>query len=759
MIHSLATDIEIFQNLFSATFVDLQDYLKTFKDCGEKALTECLTVAEIESRLDKVKSDIFYISDTDDSQLLSLVEYINSKEAHFDENGNPVRYDVFGYNNQGYDDMMFKAFMMYFNRFDNTKQLIAKLKEVSDKVISLQDDKDAFWKDRELDLIRKYPLPWATVDLFKVYALNSAGVNVDKDTGERKKFGKSLKQVSINLKWHNLLDFKLPPIDDEEGDIYRKKDHYRGMTNEQLNHLITNDFNRYILPKYVKPMLHYNKNDVYLVCEIARQKPDEIKLRYSLGAAFNLNLLCAARSSIADKLLYKFYSERSGLTVDKFKDLRTQRTALSFNKIIFPHICFKTPELQKVLEDMKKVVIYRTNKDAFEKVIQFYGTTYTIATGGLHSQDRPAVLTSTDNYTYIHYDISSFYPSVMVAYNIAPKHLNNNVFVKMVDYFRLTRIKCKHTKDEDGLVVAGVHNKLAAEALKIVINAIYGKFGFEMFFLFDRFAQMQVTINGQLMVMMVVEALELDGIHVVSANTDGIIVKLPKDKEEDFKRITDDWCAQNKLSADSERYKLFVTRDINNYFDIQSNDKVEYKGGLDPKQYLKDLKKGYDMPVVAKAVFEYFAHDVSVMETLRNHKDILDFCKTQNVGKQFEVVYQKVEHGKVIDIHSQRHVRFYVSTKGVIIMKENVNSGQRSVLASGKPVIILNKLDDKDIALRNIDYKYYYEEAYKIINPIKLGISPNQKGDKNKKTLSGKALLKKNFGLYNSLFDNEDMEQ
>lgn len=759
MIHSLATDIEIFQNLFSATFVDLQDYLKVFKDCGEKALTECLTVAEIESRLDKVKSDIFYISDTDDSQLLPLVEYINSKEAHFDENGKPVRYDVFGYNNQSYDDMMFKAFMMYFNRFDNTKQLITKLKEVNDKIISLQDDKDAFWKDRELDLIRKYPLPWATVDLFKVYALNSAGVNVDKNTGERKKFGKSLKQVSINLKWHNLLDFKLPPIDDEEGDIYRKKDAYRGMTNEQLNHLITNDFDRYILPKYVKPMLHYNKNDVYLVCETARQKPDEIKLRYSLGSAFNLNLLCAARSSIADKLLYKFYSERSGLSIDKFKDLRTQRTALSFNKIIFPHICFKTKQLQDLLEDMKKVVIYRTNKDAFEKVIQFYGTTYTIATGGLHSQDRPAVLTSTDKYTYVHYDISSFYPSVMVAYNIAPKHLNNNVFVKMVDYFRLTRIKCKHTEDKDGLIVAGVHNKLAAEALKIVINAIYGKFGFEMFFLFDRFAQMQVTINGQLMVMMVVEALELDGIHVVSANTDGIIVKLPKDKEEDFKRITDDWCAQNKLSADSERYKLFVTRDINNYFDIQSNDKVEYKGGLDPKQYLKDLKKGYDMPVVAKAVFEYFAHGISVMETLRNHKDILDFCKTQNVGKQFEVVYQKVENGKVIDVHSQRHVRFYVSTKGVIIMKENVNSNQRSVLASGKPVIILNKLDDKDISLRNIDYKYYYEEAYKIINPIKLGISPNQKGDKNKKTLSGKALLKKNFGLYNSLFDNEDMEQ
>lgn len=758
MIRSWATDIECFENLFSATFVDLQDYLKTFKDCGDKALTECLSVAEIEARLEKVNSNIFYISDTDDSQLLKLVEYINSMQARYIEDV-PVRYDMFGYNNQGYDDMMFKAFMMYFNRFDNSRLLCKKLKEINDKLISLQDNKDALWKDRELDLIRKYRLPWATVDLFKVYALNSAGVNIDKDTGERKKYGKSLKQVSINLKWHNLLDFTLPPIDDEEGDVYRKRNEYRGMTNEQLNAIITNDFDRYVLPKYIKPMLHYNKNDVYLVCEIARQKPDEIKLRYSLGAAFNLNLLCSARSNIADKLLYKFYSERSGLKPEAFKDLRTHRTALSFKKIIFPHICFQTDELKKVLEDMKKVIIYRTNKDSFEKVIKFHGTTYTIATGGLHSQDRPGVLTSTDDYTFIHYDISSFYPSVMVAYNIAPKHLNNAVFVKMVDYFRLTRIKCKHTKDEVEQVVAGVHNKLAAEALKIVINAICGKFGFDSYFLYDRFAQMQVTINGQLMVMMVVEALELAGIHVVSANTDGIIVKLPKDKENEFKDITDAWCAQNKLGADSERYKLFVTRDINNYFDIQSNDKVEYKGSLDPHQYLKDLRKGYDMPVVAKAVFEYFANGVSVMETLRNHKDILDFCKTQNVGKQFEVVYQKVVDGKVVDVHSQRHVRFYVSTKGVVIMKENVNDGKRSVLASGKPVIILNKLDDVDIALRNIDYKYYYEEAYKIINPIKLGISPNQKGDKNKKTLSGKALLKKNFGMYNSLFDIEQMEQ
>lgn len=403
MIHSLCVDLEVFENMISFTFVDLKDYLNKFADC-KGALTDSLTVEEITSRLDSVKSWIFYVSDTDDSQMLSIIDFFEKMRPVEHEDGSVDRYDLYGYNNQGYDDMLIKAFLMYWNRFDNTKQLCLFLKEVNDKIMSLQDDKDALWQDKLLNLIRKYRVHYVTVDLFKIFALNSAGVNIDKDTGERKKYGKSLKQVSINLKWYNLLDFKLLPIDDEEGDIYRKRDAYRGMTNEQLNHLITADFNRYLLPKYVEPMLHYNKNDVFLCCEMVRQKPDEVILRYSLGHAYRINFLCSARSNIADKLLNKFYAERSGLHEDAFKNLRTQRTALSFNKIIFPHIKFKTKQLQDLLEEMKKVVIYRTNKDSFVREIEFYGTTYTLATGGIHTQDKPVILKSTDKYVYVHHD-------------------------------------------------------------------------------------------------------------------------------------------------------------------------------------------------------------------------------------------------------------------------------------------------------------------------------------------------------------------
>lgn len=770
MIISKCMDVEIFQNLFSITFVDLKDYLNIFRDCVDekgkpKALTECLTVAEIKRRLDIVKSDIFYISDTDDSQLVELAGYINSMEAHYETtttaDGNvtqvPIRTDLYGFNNQGYDDLMIKAFLMYFNRFDSTKYLIEFLFNISKKIIKLQSDKDAFYNDKELELIRSYRLPYATVDLQQVYGLHAATVLTNKETGARDKFGKSLKQTSINLKWHELLDFTLPPIDEEEYNLYWcKQDRYRSLTLSELNKLITNDFERYILPKYVEPMLYYNKNDVFICCEMVRQKPDEVKLRYSITNAFGVNVLSSARANIADKLTVKFYSNMSGLSPKQFIKERTERTKLSFKKIIFPHIKFKTPELQKMLAEMMQVTITRTNKDAFSKEIEFYGTKYTLATGGIHSQDPPRICRSDDKFVYLHHDYTSYYPSIMISYNIAPKHLDRATFVKMVDYLKQTRVKCKHTPDSEGYVMEGVPNKIGAEALKIVINSIYGKLGSELFFLYDRFAQMQVTINGQLMTMTLIEELELNGIHVISANTDGIVIKLPRDKFDVYKDITDRWNETNKMGADYEEYQMIASRDVNNYFDIQTDGTVEYKGALDPKQYLKELKKGYDAPVVAIAVFEYLVNNVPVMTTLRNHKDILDFCKTQNVGRQFEVVYDVCEKGVITRVHSQRHVRFYVSTKGVIIQKENKTSGARSKLAGGNSVCILNSLDDLPIEERNINYGYYYNECYKIIDPIMLGISPTQKGDRAKGILSGKAAIKKNSHQYTSLFDEYD---
>lgn len=762
-------DIEVTPNFFSAIYINLVDYLNMFKDCvNDKGkpipLTEKLSVAEIEERLDTIPVKTFYITDTDDSQLLEWVAYINSMQSFYDTveiEGNvaqeAVRYDMYGFNSLDYDDNMTRFFLMNFNRYDDSKALIKALYRFSKKLIDLQNDKDAFYTDRELETVRTYRLPWATVDLMCVYGLKAASVVIDNKSGERQKFSKGLKNTSVNLKWHKILDFNLPPIDKEEYDLYyRNTERFRGMTIEEVRKLLTSDFDRHILPKYIPDMTYYNRNDVFLLGEMVRQNPDEVKLRYGLHKAFGINCLSSARSNISDKLLVKFYSQFSGLHKSQFEKKRTERTRISFNKVIFPHIKFRTKQLQDLLDDMMQVYIYHTTKADFTREFEFYGTKYSIGCGGIHTQDPPGIFKSVEGkYTYVHWDYTSYYPSIMIAYEVAPKHLNAKVFAKMVDYFKTTRVAAKHNKNKNGNVIEGVDDILTAEALKIVINAIYGKLGFEMFWLYDRLAQMKVTINGQLMTLSLIESLELEGIHCISANTDGIVIKIPDDKKDVFETITKEWNEHNKMSADGEHYKILVRRDVNNYFDIQMNGDEEFKGDMDPLQYRKNYAKGYDMPVVAKAVYEYFANNVPIMDTLRNHKDILDFCKTQNVGRKFKVCYEKVINGKITTVYCQQHFRFYVSQKGVIIQKEDSITGKRSKLGGGLPSIMLNNLDDMPIEERGINYAYYYNECMKFINPIKLGISPNQKGNSQHKTVSGKLLLKKHFGLYNDLFDDE----
>lgn len=117
------------------------------------------------------------------------------------------------------------------------------------------------------------------------------------------------------------------------------------------------------------------------------------------------------------------------------------------------------------------------------------------------------------------------YPSIIAAHKVAPAHLDTNAFCNLIDWLKNKRVEVKHS-DED--TVDGIDRDTLALVLKIVINSVYGKLGFENGNLYDRLAVLKTTINGQLMMLMLVEELELHNIHVLSANTDGIVIKLYK---------------------------------------------------------------------------------------------------------------------------------------------------------------------------------------------------------------------------------------
>lgn len=804
MIRSYAYDVEVLKNFFSITIVDLNDYLKTFSNAcvinnkGKKEpvpLTQIYNVSEIKDKLDKVKSYSFYITDNDDSQLLSMVGFLNQMIPHYDSNNIAIRSDMFGYNSSRYDKLMIAALLMFVNQTDSVKELITKLYETSKRIIELQNNNEMSRSDYFLTSLRKYKIPYTDIDVMTIFALNKVGKGTDVK-GNVIYFGKSLKQTSINLQWYELLEYELPPIDDKDAHFYNKDFRYKGFTNRQLNELI-DKWDRFIIDEWISSMMHYNKNDVFIVCEMIRLYIDEIRLRYNISKAYGVNVLSSSRSNIADNLFVKFYSEFSGLVESQWRGRKTERTAMAFKRVIFPFIKFKTDDLKAFLEEMKKVVIYslgkgglkdvadkhheykyiKTSKDAGWFEIKINKLVYTIATGGLHTQDIPRELKSKliyidnsstgsctksdtanttiwdkitdDSYIYVHWDIASFYPSIMDVYKIAPAHLNEGVFVKLIHWLKETRVTAKHSKEE---YIDGIPKDILAQVLKIVINSIYGKLGFDKGDICDRLAVLKVTINGQLMIIMLCEELELNGIEVMSANTDGIVIKLHKRNKDKFEEIADNWKKLTGLDADSEEYKCYINRDINNYIVEELNGKLSYKGALNPFMYKVDLQKGYDMPVIAQAVVNYFIYNKPILETLYESKNILDFCKTQNIGRQFHVEFTKNNKHEIL----QRNVRFYASNKGGVIEKVNNTTGARNELCAGRQVIILNTLDDVKIEYRNIDYGYYYQEVLKIIDPIKLNISPNQKGDPSKGIKSGKALIKRMSCQYNKLFDDDD---
>jgi hypothetical protein len=82
-----------------------------------------------------------------------------------------------------------------------------------------------------------------------------------------------------------------------------------------------------------------------------------------------------------------------------------------------------------------------------------------------------------------------------------------------------------------------------------------------------------------------------------------------------------------------------VIRDVNNYTAVtKKTGKVKYKGTFKPNAEMRkdgEYHKAFNQGVVATAVNNYFLNNTPILDTLKNCKDIYEFCKTGNTVGQW----------------------------------------------------------------------------------------------------------------------------
>jgi hypothetical protein len=162
---------------------------------------------------------------------------------------------------------------------------------------------------------------------------------------------------------------------------------------------------------------------------------------------------------------------------------------------------------------------------------------------------------------------------------------------------------------------------------KVAINGSFGKLGSKWSTLYSPDLMIQVTITGQLALLMFIEALEEAGIPVVSANTDGVVFKCPASRRPDVDAIVATWEKATGFETEETRYKALYSRDVNNYIAIKPDGKIKLKGAYAQA----GLQKNPTNEIAVEAAVKYLSQGVPVEETVGNCGDLTKFVTVRQV--------------------------------------------------------------------------------------------------------------------------------
>jgi hypothetical protein len=365
-------------------------------------------------------------------------------------------------------------------------------------------------------------------------------------------------------------------------------------------------------------------------------------------------------------------------------------------------------------------------QDDFKETINFYDNAYTFAKGGLHTENSPRIFEAMDDVLIIDWDVSSYYPAIIINNGKYPYHLGKEFLAGYKKMFE-KRLELKPLAKKDKKIRGIVG------ALKLAVNSVYGKSSDMQNWIYDRQLTMFTTITGELSLLMLIEQYELRGIHVISANTDGVTIMIKKEQLEIMQAINTWWQELTSYELERTDYQKIIFSTVNDYIAIKTDGEIKKKG-----DFLTDfeLHKNKSARVVPIALEQYFVNNIPIDDTIRSHNNVYDFCLRQKASKDFH--YEGISRGTGQKTIYNKLIRYYVSNKGEKLLKVKNPECQTDApdvaqVEAGEWVMCVCNHLTPSHPLDNINYEYYIERANKIVHKIltegkkrKVIINPDQ---------------------------------
>ena len=440
-----------------------------------------------------------------------------------------------------------------------------------------------------------------------------------------------------------------------------------------------------IAPEERPVIVSYCGNDILNTLDLYDRLKPQLALREKLGEQYGQDLRSKSDAQISEAVIKTEVARITGEQVGK-PDGQTGRT------FRYKPPAFITPGNAYNFVAGCEFVVQQNGQPKCTELdnhrVMIGDTQYRMGVGGLHSCEASVAHVPGEDEFLIDRDVASFYPSIILLCHLYPETMGvafGTVYRTIYD----RRLLAKHTGD-----------KVTADTLKISLNGTFGKLGSRFSCLYAPELLIQVTVTGQLVLLQLIEMIEAAGAHVVSANTDGIVVRGKKNRYNAVCSAIEMWERATGFETEETGYTALFARDVNSYIAIKPDGEVKLKGAYAETS----LKKSPANEVCNFAVIEFLTKGTPIERTIRACTDPRNFCTVRKVNGG--AMWRGEEIGRII--------RWYRSTEGEAITYR-INGNKVPLSDMGRPMMLV-----PDEMPEDIDYGWYVRQATDML--VDLGV-------------------------------------